>query len=76
MLSYQSSYATSMILAPTISEDFTYTHRCIVSRVRYSTKCVYCNKIIRDDGITRLKYHLTEILDDIEVCKKVPNNIN
>ncbi|XP_035551093.1 uncharacterized protein LOC118349677 [Juglans regia] len=50
-------------------------HARAVPRARNNTECLYCNKIIRGGGITRLKHHLAGILDDVEACKKVPEDV-
>ncbi|XP_042974622.1 uncharacterized protein LOC122306256 [Carya illinoinensis] len=75
MSSCQSTGATSTTLAPVRSEDPTWAHARAVPGARNNTECLYCNKIIRGGGITRLKYHLTEIPDNVEACKKVSEDV-
>ncbi|KAF5465322.1 hypothetical protein F2P56_015342 [Juglans regia] len=58
-------------LALVRSEDPTWAHARVVPGARNNTECLYCNKVIRGGGITRLKYHLARISGDIETCKNV-----
>lgn len=76
MSSCQLSTTTSMTVAPTRSNDLKWAHRCIVLGERNSTQYVYCSKIVRGDDVTRLKNHLTEILENVKACKEVFGDIN
>ncbi|KAG6659862.1 hypothetical protein CIPAW_03G065700 [Carya illinoinensis] len=71
MSSCQSTGATSTTLAPVRSEDPAWAHARAVPGARNNTECLYCNKVIRGGGITRLKYHLAGIPGNVEACKKV-----
>ncbi|KAG6647489.1 hypothetical protein CIPAW_07G082500 [Carya illinoinensis] len=75
MSSFQSNSTTSTAFAPTRSEDPEWSHARVVPGARNSTQCLYCSKIIRDGGVTRLKHHLGGISGDVEACKKVPDDI-
>ncbi|KAG6648808.1 uncharacterized protein LOC122316382 [Carya illinoinensis] len=75
MSSCQSNSATSTAFAPARSEDPAWSHARVVPGARNSTQCLYCSKIIRGGGVTRLKYHLGGISGDVEACKKVPDDI-
>ncbi|XP_042950125.1 uncharacterized protein LOC122282239 [Carya illinoinensis] len=75
MSSCQSNSATSTAVAPARSKDLAWSHARVVPRARNSTQCLYCSKIIRGGGVTRLKHHLGGISGDVEACKKVPDDI-
>ncbi|KAG6643585.1 hypothetical protein CIPAW_09G222200 [Carya illinoinensis] len=70
MSSCQSTGATSTTLAPVRSEDPVWAHARVVPGARNNIECLYCNKVIRGGGITRLKYHLAGISGNLEACKK------
>ncbi|KAG6654115.1 hypothetical protein CIPAW_05G123500 [Carya illinoinensis] len=75
MSSCQSNSATSTAFAPARSEDPAWSHARVVPGARNSTQYLYCSKIIRGGGVTRLKHHLGGISGDVEACKKVPDDI-
>ncbi|KAF5465623.1 hypothetical protein F2P56_015608 [Juglans regia] len=75
MSSCQSTGGTSTTLAPARSEDPAWAHARVVPGARNNTECVYCNKLIRGGGITRLKYHLARIPGNVEACKKVSDDV-
>ncbi|XP_035540211.1 uncharacterized protein LOC118344202 [Juglans regia] len=62
-------------LAPVRSEDPAWAHARAVPGARNNTECLYCNKIIRGGGITRLKHHLAGIPGDVEACKNVSEDV-
>ncbi|KAG6631013.1 hypothetical protein CIPAW_13G061100 [Carya illinoinensis] len=75
MSSCQSTGAASSTLAPVRSEDPAWAHARAVPGARNNTECLYCNKVIRGGGITRLKYHLAGIPGNVEACKKVSEDV-
>ncbi|XP_040995981.1 uncharacterized protein LOC121242146 [Juglans microcarpa x Juglans regia] len=68
-----------MTSTPTLAlirlEDPAWAHARAVPGARNNTECLYCNKVIRGGGITRLKHHLAEIPGDVEACKNVSEDV-
>ena len=61
----------SVAFAPARSEDLAWAHARAVPNAKNNTICLHCNKLIKEGGITRLKYHLVGIRGQVEPCKKV-----
>ena len=51
----------SMASAPTTSEDPAWAYAHAVPNAKNNAICLHCNKLIKGDGITRVKYHLAGI---------------
>ena len=67
---------SSVASGPTVrSEDPAWAYGRAVLNVRNNTQCTFCCKMIRGGGITKLKYHLVGIPDDVEACKKVSEDV-
>ncbi|XP_075663956.1 uncharacterized protein LOC142633596 [Castanea sativa] len=78
MVDHHSSAATSsasVASAPARSEDPAWAHARAVPNAKNNTICLYCNKLIKGGGITRLKYHLAGIRGQVESCKVVSSDI-
>ena len=65
----------SVASAPATSEDPAWAYAHGVPNAKNNTICLHCNKFIKGDGITRVKYHLAGIRGQVEPCKKVSSNI-
>ena len=65
----------SSTLAPIRSEDPAWAHARAVLGARNNTECLYCNKVIRGGGITRMKEHLAGIQGNVGPCKKVSEDV-
>ena len=57
----ENSFGSSTASAPARSNDPAWAHARVVPEARNNTICLYCNKLIKGGGITRLKYHLAGI---------------
>ena len=69
------SSSASVASTPARSEDLAWAYAHAVPNAKNNTICLHCNKLIKRDGITRLKYHLAGIRGQIEPCKKVSSDI-
>ena len=67
--------SASVASTPARSEDLTWAYAHAVPNAKNNTICLHCNKLIKRDGITRLKYHLAGIRGQVEPCKKVSSDI-
>ncbi|XP_075665530.1 uncharacterized protein LOC142635217 [Castanea sativa] len=72
MAKNQSSVASSLVVR---SEDPVWAYGRAVPNARNNTQCIFCSKMIRGAGITRLKCHLARIKGDVEACKKVSEDV-
>ena len=75
MADNSSTIGSSAASTPARSEDPAWAHARVVPEVRNNTICLYCNKLIKGGGITRLKYHLAGIRGQVEPCKNAPDDI-
>ena len=57
------------------SDDPAWAYGRAVPDAWNNTQCTFCCKMIRGGGITKLKYHLVGIPDDVKACKKVSEDI-
>ncbi|XP_075669714.1 uncharacterized protein LOC142639412 [Castanea sativa] len=72
MTENQSSVASGPVVR---SEDPAWAYGRAVPDARNNTQCIFCSKMIRGGGITRLKHHLAGIKGDVEACKKVSEDV-
>ena len=75
MAENSSTIGSSTASAPARSDDPAWAHARVVPEVRNNTICLYCNKLIKGGGITRLKYHLAGIRGQVEPCKSAPDDV-
>uniref|UniRef100_A0A2N9IKD5 BED-type domain-containing protein n=1 Tax=Fagus sylvatica TaxID=28930 RepID=A0A2N9IKD5_FAGSY len=75
MADNSSTIGSSAASAPTRSDDPAWAHARVVPEARNNTICLYCNKLIKGGGITRLKYHLAGIRGQVEPCKSAPDDV-
>ena len=75
MAENSSTIGSSTASAPARSDDPTWAHARVVPKARNNTICLYCNKLIKGGGITRLKYHLAGIRGQVESCKSAPDDV-
>jgi hypothetical protein len=54
----ENSFGSSTASALARSDDPAWAHARVVPEARNNTICLYCNKLIKGGGITRLKYIL------------------
>ncbi|XP_075658858.1 uncharacterized protein LOC142628698 [Castanea sativa] len=69
---------SSVAFGPVVrSEDPAWAYGRAVPDVKNNTQCIFCSKMIRGGGggITRLKYHLAGIKGDVEVYRKVSEDV-
>ena len=71
----ENSFGSSTASAPARSDDPAWAHARVVPEARNNTICLYCNKLIKGGGITRLKYHLAGIRGQVEPCKSAPDDV-
>jgi hypothetical protein len=71
----ENSFGSSTASAPARSDDPAWAHARVVPEARNNTICLYCNKLIKGGGITRLKYHLAGIRGQVESCKSAPDDV-
>uniref|UniRef100_A0A2N9FLF6 BED-type domain-containing protein n=1 Tax=Fagus sylvatica TaxID=28930 RepID=A0A2N9FLF6_FAGSY len=74
-LNNSSTIGSSTASAPARSDDPAWAHARVVPEARNNTICLYCNKLIKGGGITRLKYHLAGIRGQVESCKSAPDDV-
>jgi hypothetical protein len=75
MADNSSTIGSSAASTPARSDDPAWAHAHTVSEARNNTICLYCNKLIKRGGITRLKYHLAGIRGQVEPCKSAPDDV-
>uniref|UniRef100_A0A2N9EDY6 BED-type domain-containing protein n=1 Tax=Fagus sylvatica TaxID=28930 RepID=A0A2N9EDY6_FAGSY len=75
MADNSSTIGSSAASAPTRSDDPAWAHARVVPEARNNTICLYCNKLIKGGGITRLKYHFAGIRGQVESCKSAPDDV-
>uniref|UniRef100_A0A2N9ILE4 BED-type domain-containing protein n=1 Tax=Fagus sylvatica TaxID=28930 RepID=A0A2N9ILE4_FAGSY len=75
MANNSSTIGSSAASALARSEDLAWAHACVVPEAKNNTICLYCNKLIKGGGITRLKYHLAGIRGQVEPCKSAPDDV-
>ena len=57
------------------SEDPAWAHARAVPNAKNNSICLHCHKLIKEGGITRLKYHLARIRGQVESCKVVSSDV-
>ena len=75
MADNSSTIESSATSAPARSKDPTWAHARVVPEAKNNTICLYCNKLIKWGGITRLKYHLAWIRSQVEPCKSALDDV-
>ena len=75
MADNSSTIGSSATSAPARSDDPAWAHARVVPEARNNTICLYCNKLIKGGGITKLKYHLTGIRGQVESCKSALDDV-
>ena len=75
MADNSSTIGSSAAFAPIRSDDPAWAHARVVPEARNNIICLYCNKLIKGGGSTRLKYHLAWIRGQVEPCKSAPNDV-
>ena len=75
MVDNGSTIGSSATFTPARSEDPACAHARVVPEAKNNTICLYCNKLIKGGGITRLKYHLAGIRSQVELCKSSPDDV-
>jgi hypothetical protein len=75
MADNSSTIGSSAASALARSKDPAWAHACVVPEAKNNTICLYCNKLIKGGGITRLKYHLAGIRGQVEPCKSTSNDV-
>ena len=58
--------SASVASAPARSEDPAWAHARAVPNAKNNSICLHCHKLIKEGGITRLKYHLARIRGQVE----------
>jgi hypothetical protein len=75
MVNNSSTVGSSADSAHARSEDPAWAHALIVPESKNNTICLYCNKLIKMGGITRLKYHLAGIMGQVEPSKSALDDV-
>ena len=75
MADNSSTIGSSVASALARSEDPTWAHARVVPEAKNNIICLYCNKLIKGGGITRLKYHLAGIRGQVEPCKSAHDDV-
>ena len=75
MVDNSSTIGSSAASTPARSDDPAWAHARVVPEARNNTICLYCNKLIKGGGITKLKYHLAGIRCQVEPCKSALDDV-